>query len=103
MMFRRLPQQGGTARETAEIVNRILDGKINSTGTVTVNHLSVPVTVTDPRVGADSVILLMPTNSDGAQLMAHIYFSSVTNGEFVISLATGHGSLVGDFRYVILG
>lgn len=102
-MFRRLPQQGSNPRETAEVVNRILDGKINSTGSLTVNHSLVPITYDDARVGADSVILLMPMDSDAAGLMDHIYFSSVTNGQFIISLSTGHGSLNGSFRYVVLG
>ena len=102
-MFRRLPQQGGNPRETAEVVNRVLDGKINSTGTLTVDHTLVPTTYTDARVGADSVILLMPMNADAARLAAHVYFSSVTNGQFTIALATGHGSDVGEYRYVVLG
>ena len=102
-MFRRLPQQGGNPRETAEIVNRILDGKINSTGTLTVDHTLVPTTYTDARVGADNVLLLIPMNADAARLAAHVYFSSVTNGQFTIALATGHGSDVGEYRYVVLG
>ena len=36
-MFRRLPQQGGTPRDVSEIVNRILDGKINSVGLITLD------------------------------------------------------------------
>ena len=33
-MFRRLPPFGGDQRATAEIVNNIMDGKTNNTGTV---------------------------------------------------------------------
>lgn len=102
-MFLRLPPQGGNPRQISEVVNRILEGGINSTGTLTVDHTAIPVTVTDARVGEESVILFMPTNSDGAKQMAHLYCSSVTNGQFVVTLATGHGSLIGTFRYVILG
>jgi len=102
-MFRRLPQQGGSQREVAEVVNRILDGKINATGTLTVDHTLVPTTYQDARVGEDSVILLMPLNEDAANLIAHIYFSTISNGSFQISLGAGHGSDVGNFRYVVLG
>ena len=102
-MFLRLPQAGGQPRQVAEVVNRILDGKINSTGSVTVDSALAPITVVDARVGEESVIILMPTNSDGTQLLSHIYFSSVTNGQFVMSLRVGHATAVGTYRYVILG
>lgn len=60
-MFRRLPQQGGNPRETAEIVNRILDGKINSVGTVTLaTGDATTTTLYDARISPDSLILLAP-------------------------------------------
>lgn len=60
-MFRRLPQQGGNPRETAEIVNRLLDGKINSTGLVTLaTGNATTTTLYDARISEDSVILFMP-------------------------------------------
>ena len=60
-MFRRLPQQGGNPRETAEIVNRLLDGKINSTGLVTLaTGNATTTTLFDARISEESVILFMP-------------------------------------------
>jgi len=60
-MFRRLPQQGGNPRETAEIVNRILDGKINSTGLVTLaTGNATTTTLYDARISEDSLILFAP-------------------------------------------
>lgn len=60
-MFRRLPQQGGNPRETAEIVNRILDGKINSTGLVTLaTGNATTTTLYDARISEDSLILFVP-------------------------------------------
>jgi len=60
-MFRRLPQQGGNPRETAEIVNRILDGKINSTGLVTLaTGNATTTTLYDARISEDSFILFVP-------------------------------------------
>jgi hypothetical protein len=102
-MFLRLPPQGGNPRQISEVVNRILEGGINSTGSVTIVTASAPVTVTDARVGADSVILLMPMDQDASGLLAHCYFSSVTNGQFVISLRVGHSSVTANYRYVVLG
>lgn len=60
-MFRRLPQQGGNPRETAEVVNRLLDGKINSTGLVTLaTGNATTTTLFDARISEESVILFMP-------------------------------------------
>ena len=102
-MFLRLPQQGGEPRQVAEVVNRILDGKINSTGNLSFNTASVPLTVYDARCGQDSVILLMPMNEDSTKILTHLYFSTVANGSFVLSLRTGHSSADALFRYVVLG
>lgn len=60
-MFRRLPQQGGNPRETAEVVNRILDGKINSVGLLTLDTGNATTTnLYDARISPDSIILFVP-------------------------------------------
>ena len=60
-MFRRLPQQGGNPRETAEVVNRILDGKINSVGLLTLaTGNATTTTLYDARISPDSIILFVP-------------------------------------------
>jgi hypothetical protein len=63
-MFRRLPPFGGDQREVAEIVNGIMDGKTNNTGTVTLaTGNATATTITDARIGIDSVILLAPKSA----------------------------------------
>ena len=69
-MFRRLPQQGGTPREIAEVVNRILDGKINSVGEITLaTGGATSTTLYDARISEDSIILFAAAsaaaNADG--------------------------------------
>ena len=62
-MFRRLPPFGGDQRAVAEVVNNIMDGKTNNTGTVTLaTSGATSTTITDARIGISSVILLMPTD-----------------------------------------
>lgn len=63
-MFRRLPQQGGTPRDIAEIVNRILDGKINSVGNLTLaTGNATSTTLYDERISEESLILFAPANA----------------------------------------
>ena len=60
-MFRRLPQQGGSQREVAEVVNRVLDGKVNSVGLVTLaTGNATTTTLYDARISPDSIILFVP-------------------------------------------
>ena len=66
-MFRRLPPFGGDQRAVAEVVNNIMDGKTNNTGSVTLaTGGATSTTITDARIGVDSVILLMPTDDVSA-------------------------------------
>lgn len=63
-MFRRLPPFGGDQRAVAEVVNNIMDGKTNNTGTVTLaTGNATTTTLTDARIGIDSVILLVPKSA----------------------------------------
>lgn len=67
-MFRRLPPAGSNnPRAVAEIVNNIMDGKTNNTGTVTLaTGGAATTTITDARIGANSVILLSPADDISA-------------------------------------
>lgn len=60
-MFLRLPPQGGNPRQISEVVNRILDGKINSTGLVTLaTSNATTTTLYDARISEDSLIVFVP-------------------------------------------
>ena len=63
-MFRRLPPAGGDQRATAEIINGMMDGKTNNTGTVTLaTGNATTTTLSDPRISRDSMILLVPKSA----------------------------------------
>ena len=65
--YRRLPNIGGTQREVAEVVNNLVEGKLNSTGTVTLaTGGATTTTLTDRRIGPDSIILFMPASAAAA-------------------------------------
>lgn len=63
-MFRRLPPAGGDQRATAEIINGMMDGKTNNTGTITLTTgNATTTTISDPRISRDSIILLVPKSA----------------------------------------
>jgi len=64
MQFRRLNPAGGTPREISEIVNGILNGKTNNTGTVTLaTGGASTTTLYDERISPDSKIVLLPSSA----------------------------------------
>jgi hypothetical protein len=86
-------------RLTANAINNILDGKINSTGEITLTNSSTTTILTDARIGGNSVILLMPTTNNAAN--AHIHFTDIGNG--TATMNHGSGSSTRTFKYVIIG
>lgn len=66
-MYRKLPWQGGDARSVAEIVNNLVEGKSNNTGTITlVASGAVSTTINDERIGYNSYIGLEPLSQTAA-------------------------------------
>jgi hypothetical protein len=67
-MYRKLPWRGGNPREVAEVVNNLVEGKSNNTGTVTLDTgWATTTTLYDERIGRNSVILLMPESTQAEQ------------------------------------
>jgi hypothetical protein len=63
-MFRILPFFGGDPRTVAEIVNGIMNGKTNNVGIVTLaTGGATTTTITDRRIGPDSILLLTPVTA----------------------------------------
>jgi hypothetical protein len=87
------------ARETSEVVNNILQGKLNATATVTLSNSSTTTTVPDYRVGGDSVILFMPTTADAAT--ENIWVSARSKNSFIITHASA--STTRTYAYAVIG
>lgn len=80
-MFRVLPFQGGSPREISEVVNNLMNGKSNNTGTITLNTSNATTTTLyDERISVDTKIILIPF-SDAAEADAAPYgaFSDSTD------------------------
>jgi hypothetical protein len=66
-MFRVLNYSGATPREISEVVNNLMNGKSNNTGTVTLNTGNATTTsLVDERISVDTKIILIPF-SDAAE------------------------------------
>jgi len=92
---------GGTPREISNVVNNIMDGKTNNTGSVTIAVGSATSTVIlDERIGFESVVLLTPTTS-GASGYAY-YIDSNVKGSATIRHAA-NTTAGRTFRYVVVG
>ena len=70
-----LPRHGYEVRDIANAANAALNGKINSFGTVTLTANAASTTVTDPRVGVNSAVFLMPQTANAAGALATSYIA----------------------------
>lgn len=68
-MFRNLNYAGATPREISEVVNNIMNGKTNNTGSITLaTGGATTTTIYDERIGYDSVILLTPNSAAASNI-----------------------------------
>lgn len=66
-MFRVLPYAGGTPRQISEVVNNLINGKSNNTGTITLaTGYATSTTLYDERISPETKIILIPF-SDAAE------------------------------------
>ena len=101
MQYRTLQPQGGDERQVAEIVRGIMDGRTNNTGSITLAvGGATSTTLTDPRIGYDSVILLSPVSVNASGFA--VYISSNARGSAILShAANSTASRV--FKYIVVG
>lgn len=85
----------------ADAINNILRGKLNNAGSLTLTANSATTTLTDIRIGADSVILLQPTTANAATALANVYFSSPGIGTITVNHAS-NAQTDRTFRYAVL-
>jgi hypothetical protein len=102
--FRGLAVNGGTPREIAEVVNRMLTGGLNNRGSVTLIASAGATSVADPRVSGTSTILLWPTTANAAAELGAgtIYTSAKAKGGFTLAHAS-NALTDRTFDYAILG
>ena len=100
----KLPAAGADPRQTAQAVNLLIDGKFNSTGSVTLAASATTTAVTDYRAGPDSVIVFTPMTANGAAAYAAgtMFVSARANQSFTITHAN-NSQTDRTFTYVVIG
>ena len=86
----------------SDAINNILRGKTNNGGELTLTANSATTTLTDMRIGADSVILLQPTSANGAAALSGLYFGTPGTGSVTVNHAN-NAQTDKTFRYVVIG
>jgi hypothetical protein len=95
-MYRKL-NNNATPREIAEVVNRVLDGGVNSVGSITLSS-GTETTLYDERIGYESVILFTARGTNEFNLP---FVKSKGKQEAVIGHSADADGTVYD--YVIFG
>ena len=97
--FRRLSVLGDDPLILANVVNGVLEGKLNSTGSVTLANSSATTTLNDDRIGEDSVILFMAKTSAASTVTIHV--TGRQKGQATLNHASA--STTRSYDYVIFG
>ncbi len=102
--YLRLPPTDFTDRQVSEVVNNILDGKVNSTGVFTCTASAASTQVTEDRAGSDSVILFMPTTANASAEFGNgtIFISARAKGSFTVTHAN-NSQTDRTFGYCVFG
>jgi hypothetical protein len=98
--FRRLNPVTATTREIAEVLNRTIDGGLNSVGYGTFSSGTTETTVADPRYSTESVVFFTGYGESLHHSTPYVKTTS-TNGSIVIG-HQNHGHDI-DFAYLIIG
>jgi len=100
-MYRKLNPTGSEPRDISTVVNGLIEGKSNNTGEFVTATSTTTTTLTDERIGFNSVIVIMPLDHNSSQELKDIYFDTFAQG----SCTVHHGShgVARNYRYIIVG
>jgi len=100
----RTPGAATSDRDLRSIVGEIRSGKLNAAdaSSVTLTPSVTTTTLTDSRIGAGSVILLMPTTANAAAALGGLYVSARTTGSATLTHANT-AAVDKTFAYLVIG
>ena len=97
-----IPDHGLHLQLVSNALNNTINGKLNSTGSVTLRASQTTTTLTDERIGGNSVILFMPTTANANSTKSSLYVSARTDKTATLTHASS-GNTDQTFGYVIVG
>lgn len=100
--FRKIKPTGEDPRGVAEVLNRLVDGKINSVSTVTLTANAASTTLSDIYIGGGSLIALMPMSANAAAALATTWFATPLKQSVVVNHAN-NAQTDRQFFYCVLG
>ena len=101
-MSQKIPPHGDTPRRVADSLNRVIEGRTDAYGVVTLAHGTTSTTVTQQYVSEDSTVCLSPMTANAAKDIDKVYISAVANGSFTIAHHNiSHNDVI--FRYMWAG
>ena len=83
-----IPDQGQHLRLVSTSLNNTINGKLNSTGTITLRASQTTTTLTDARIGGNSIILFMPTTANGSTALNGLHVSARASGSATLTHAS---------------
>jgi len=91
------PGRTETVRRQAEVLANAMQGKLNVGGVVTLT--GTVTTLSDSRIGNQSILLFMPTTAAGCTALNSLTVAARTKGQAVLD----HSSSTATLEYVVLG
>lgn len=92
----------GWVRLLAEAVNQLFEGKTRATGSMTLTANAASTTLTDRRIGANSVIVFSPQTANAAAALSGLYVSAYADGSATLAHAN-NANADKTFRYSVAG
>lgn len=99
--FEKLPFNGGSLVQIANVVNLLVDGKSNNFGSFTLTASATSTAVSDLRAGSNSIILFTPMTANAATAVATTYISARAKQSFTITHAN-NGETDRTFTYIVI-
>ena len=97
-----MPDHGQHLRLVSNSLNNTINGKLNSTGSITLRASQTTTTLTDARVGGNSVIMFMPTTANANTAKANLYVSARADGSATLTHASS-ANADQTFGYIVIG
>ena len=97
-----MPDNSQHLRLVSLTLNNVMDGKLNSTGEITLTASATSTTLTDARIGGDSVIVFMPITANGKTAENNLFVSARASGSATLTHASSSNNDQ-NFAYIIIG